>query len=112
MTRLGLLCLMAAACGGGSSKSADAPAAAKVVTCPAAPDATITTNSLGTAYTPDTATISVNGTVHFMLPSIHNASSTAFSVPFGGDECLQFVAAGTYSFMCTAHGFTGTITVQ
>lgn len=111
MTRLVWISVLAAACGS-SSSTKDAASVAKMVTCPATPDATITTNATGTAYMPSTATIPVNGTVHFMLPSIHNASSSAFQVPFGGDECLQFTAAGTYSFMCTAHGFTGSITVQ
>lgn len=106
MIRLVLLSTVIVACG------TDTPPVAKTVTCPATPDATITTNAAGTAFMPAAATVPLNGTVHFMLPSIHNASGTAFDVPFGGDECLQFTKAGTYSFTCTAHGFSGTITVQ
>ena len=88
------------------------PSAVVVVDCPANPDATVVTS--GFAYDPQTTTIAVGEIVHFMLGGSHNAQSEdgLFTVPFGGDVCLRFDAAGTYGFVCTPHGFTGEIVVQ
>jgi plastocyanin len=131
MTRLALAALVLAACGGddGGDNTPMADAAvqpdgstAKVVTvqCPASPAATVTTSNLADAYHPMATTISVNGIVKFEMSSSHNvapnpiAANTddGLSVGFGQTRCLQFKEAGTYGFMCTPHGFVGTVTVQ
>jgi plastocyanin len=124
---LGLSFVALAACGddGGDDGTTDgvtvdAPSGARVttVTCPASPAATIATNTAGTMYVPDAATINAGQVVRFDLGSTHdvapadNTQDSGLLVPLGGDVCLQFSTAGTYRFKCTPHGFTGTITVQ
>jgi plastocyanin len=116
-----------AACGddGGDDGSTDgmtpdSPSGNKVttVTCPASPAATIATNTAGTAYEPNAATISVGQAVRFDLGATHdvspadNTQDPGLVVGLGGDACLSFSTAGTYRFKCSPHGFTGTITVQ
>ncbi len=95
----------------------DSPANTTIqeVTCTGImPAATITTNSTGTAYMPASVTITMGQVVHFTLPTAHNAQSSTpgLMLGFGADKCLMFTATGTYNFTCTAHGFTGSITVQ
>ena len=67
-------------------------------------------------YVPASTTIAPGGMVHFVLAPNHNLSSTTagqiFSLDFGDDACLQFDVAGTYTFRCTAHPFSGTVVVQ
>ena len=123
------LLVFVAACGGGSTSTIDAPKPADakpssvkvLATCPATPDSTVTVNAGGTAFVVSNATIPVNGVVHFSLgpTAFHDAASGTggvadgtFKVGFGGDECLQFTAAGTFPFFCEAHLFAATITVQ
>jgi plastocyanin len=103
--------------GGGGGGGTDAPvtAAFASVTCPATPDATITTSGL--AYSPAATSITVGQTVQFVMPASHNvsgtgANATSLMVDFGATGCFKFTAAGTFNFKCTMHGFTGSITAQ
>ena len=70
----------------------------------------------GLAFSPMSTTISVGGRVAFDLPATHPMASTTagqtFSAPESATTCLQFAAAGTYTFRCTFHGFTGSVVVQ
>ncbi len=117
--------VVCAACGGGSSSPPDAPSSSgadanpndpvQIVPCAGATIAqTITTP--GFMYSPMTTTIQHDQIVHFMLSPAHDAleesTPSKFHVGFGGDQCLKFHAAGTYSFHCTVHLFTGSITAQ
>jgi plastocyanin len=49
---------------------------------------------------------------HNVAPNTTKVTDPGLSVDFGGTKCLMFTKAGTYSFLCTAHSFTGTIVVQ
>src|SRR5690242_5440152 len=104
------------ACGGGSSaKDAPMNATIQTVSCTGiTPAATVTTNALGTAYMNPATTISQGQVVEFMMPAAHNVTSatSGLAVDFGQTKCLMFTAPGTYSFKCSVHLFTGTITVQ
>lgn len=132
MKRVALLFPMALfACGddGGSGtpidaagSGSDAGSAAKVmtVTCPATPDATVTTVNTTDAFMPMNTTISVGGTVKFVMSTMHNVepnpiaamSDPGTRVDYGETKCLKFSAAGTYGIYCATHSFAGTITVQ
>jgi plastocyanin len=127
MTRLALLALLMAACGG-SSSTTDAPAAhdsppsaVQAVTCPGTPAATVMTS--GFAYSPMTTTITQGQIVQFVMPSAHNvtpghvpADSTitdaGLSVNFSETKCLMFTQPGMYGFHCLPHSFNGTIVVN
>jgi plastocyanin len=129
--RLALAALVLFGCsgddGGDNNPMADAAvqpdaSMAKVVTvdCPASPAATVTTSNLTDAYHPMMTTISVNAIVKFEMSSSHDVApnpiaantDSGLRVGFGQTRCLQFKEAGTYGFMCTPHGFVGTVTVQ
>ncbi|MGE5186847.1 MAG: hypothetical protein ACM31C_32560 [Acidobacteriota bacterium] len=122
MTRLLCLSLVLAACGGSSSSKSDAPMQASQtvnqVTCPATPDATVTTTDATFAYSPNAVTINQNGIVKFTMSSIHDVvpnstgSDPGLMVGFNTTACLQFTAKGTFGFHCMPHGFTGTVTVN
>jgi plastocyanin len=63
--------------------------------------------------------ISVNGIVKFVMPSLHNVApnpmrntDSGLRVDFGATVCLEFDKAGSFGFLCSSHGFTGTIVVQ
>ncbi len=80
---------------------------------------TVTTNNSANAYTPAMTTISAHGIVKFVMSSEHNVapdrpplSDPGLNVGFGQTACLEFDKAGTFNFMCSAHGFVGTIVVQ
>lgn len=125
------LLLTLTACGGDDSNSgtpADASTpsdtgsanSVQAVTCPANVALTVTTTSLY-VFSPATTphTIAVNDVVHFMMASSHNAvpttdapSDPGINVDYGGDKCLKFTKAGTFNFLCAAHNFRGSITVQ
>ncbi|HEY0195919.1 MAG TPA: hypothetical protein VGC42_32630 [Kofleriaceae bacterium] len=92
-----------------------------VTPCPANVALTVTSRASEYVFAPDatTHTIAVGDVVHFMLASIHNAvpkngvpSDPGLNVGFGGDACVKFTKAGSFTFACSAHGFSGTITVQ
>jgi len=116
MHRLALALLVVAACGSDSKTKNDSPSGSTVqsVSCPPAPAATITVNSGGTAYMPTSASIAPGGVVRFVITPSHNVTSSTpgLAVDFGQTACLMFPDAGTYTFKCSVHGFTGTVTVQ
>jgi plastocyanin len=111
----------AAACGGDDGMTAmpDAPPAAtiaRVDPCPGTPDATVIT-TVANMYMPMATTITQGQVVKFTMNAAHDvapnsAASTGLVVPLGGDRCYRFTSPGAYSFKCTPHGFTGTITVN
>jgi plastocyanin len=120
-----LACLMLAACSGSSSSTPDAamadaaPATVHSVTCPPGGMPTVTTNDNAFAYDPMTTMISAHGIVKFVMSPTHNVgpnpirqSDPGLHVGFGQTACLEFDQAGTFSFLCMAHGFVGTILVQ
>lgn len=136
MLRLSLVALaVCAACSSDSNtKNPDAPpmkmdgsggsSAVQTVSCAGiTPAATVTINSSGTGYMPDTTTINQGQVVMFMTTSIHDvfpghvpADSTitdpGIHVDFNKTECRMFTQAGSYGFHCSMHNFNGTITVQ
>jgi plastocyanin len=116
-----------AACGGSDPATvADAAAdgagpSVRTVTCPPAQMPTVTAVDVqqSSMYMPMSTTISVGGIVKFVMPSSHNvapnplrSTDAGLHVDFGKTACLEFDKAGTFSFLCTAHSFTGTIVVQ
>lgn len=111
--------LIAGACGGGGSdpdarQAADAvPQRVHQVACSGGEPAVTTP---GLMFSPQSTTITAGQKVHFTLGATHDLASTTpgqtFSLGFGADSCLQFDAAGTYSFKCEPHNFTGTVVVQ
>lgn len=122
--------ILLAACGGDSGSTpvdaavqADAgPPSVKTVTCPAA-GAASTITTMGAAeqgkYVPMSVTISIGGIVQFVMPAEHNVApyltkptDPGLKVDFGATACLEFDKAGTFSFMCSSHGFSGTVVVQ
>ena len=120
-----VISLIAAACdsGGSGTTTVDAAPDAPVVpvlalaSCPAAVDATV--QDTPTAFLPKDSTIPRTGVVkfvitaeHFVLPNTLVNTDDALMVSRGQTKCFQFNVTGTYGFLCGAHGFTGTITVQ
>ena len=117
-----------AACGGSSSSSspdaapmADAgPPSVRAVTCPPGAVPTVSSSDANDiSYMPSSVTVSVGGIVKFMMSSFHNvapnplkSTDAGLKVDFGATACLEFDKAGTLSFMCASHGFTGTVVVQ
>jgi plastocyanin len=112
-----------AACGSGGGSDIDAaprfdsaPPSVQAVTCPGGEDATVTTS--GSMFSPMTSTIPVDGIVKFVMivGSGHNVVSTTagetFAVGFGETKCFQFTRAGTFTFKCGPHNFTGSVVVQ
>lgn len=130
MSRWMLAALVLAACGGddgGGSTMADARPAdtggsvnkVQTVTCPANPDATVTSTDATFKYMPMTQTVAKNAIVKFVMPSTHDVapntvgtSDPGLVVGFGETKCLKFTETGTFGFFCTAHSFAGSITVQ
>lgn len=116
-----LILLATAACGGGGG-GADAapqfdarPSSVRAVTCPnpgGAADISATLSS----YQPPSFTTTVNGIVEFNLTGGHTVNSTTtgemFSLGLNANGCLQFTAAGTFTFRCVPHGFIGTVIAQ
>ena len=121
--------LILAACGSSSAPAnpdaapmADAAATPSVraVTCPPGMMPMVTTSdSNDTSFMPPTTTISAHGIVKFVMSSLHNVAPNpikptdpGLNVGFGQTACLEFDKAGSFSFLCSAHGFVGTIVVQ
>lgn len=112
-----------AACGGGGSDSPadaaiDGPPASivRVDPCPGTVDATVITTTVD-MYMPMATTITQGQVVKFTMNNEHDvapnsAASAGLVVPLGGERCYRFTSTGTFSFKCTPHGFTGTITVN
>jgi plastocyanin len=115
MIRLTLAVALVACGGGSSAKDAPMNATVQTVSCTGiTPAATVTTNATGTAYMPAATTITQGQVVEFQMPMLHNVTSATpgLAVDFGHTVCLMFTAPTTYSFKCSVHLFTGTITVQ
>ncbi len=121
--RISLVILMmaTAACGGGDTKTVDAPPSTNSVTtvdCATnAPTATVVTQNF--MYSPAMTMITAGQIVKFQLESSHNVAPDSatttdpgIAVDFGKTACLKFSKAGTFGFLCTAHGFKGSIVVQ
>ena len=108
--------------GGGTPDAAvDAPTVAvREVTCPATPDASFLTT--GTMFSPPAATISVGGIVKLESNSLEHpigpfngdpsVTDPALVVKAGTSKCFRFMRAGTFKFVCSAHFYVGTLTVQ
>lgn len=123
-----LACLILAACGGSSSPAnpdaapmADAPPASvfKLMSCPPGDMPTVMTSDSVDAYMPAMTTISAHGIVNFVMSLNHDVapnpimpSDPGLHVGFGEMACLQFDKAGSFNFICSRHGFAGTIVVQ
>jgi plastocyanin len=100
----------------------DAPPAATTVvqvTCPATPDATVTTANF--QFTPNAVTIQQNQIVRFAPESQHNVipHPTLASDPglrsgaLGEVRCLRFTQTGTFNYRCSPHpAMTGSVTVE
>lgn len=108
---------------GGSTTPVDARPDAAVIpvvalsSCPSDVAATITDSA--SAFIPKASTIALGDVVkfeitaeHFVLPNTLTTTDDALRVGRGETKCFRFSAAGTYGFLCGAHSFTGTITVQ
>jgi plastocyanin len=116
MWRACLLAICLVACGS-DNKTVDSPTSSTVQTVDCASvtaDATVTTS--GSMYSPMATTVSVGQVVKFVMiaGSGHNVTSSTANLTddFGMTACKKFTAAGTFSFMCSVHGFMGTVTVQ
>lgn len=122
MTRFAWCALVLAACGGSDAKTADAaPPTVMMVTCPATPDAVVTTS--GFSFSPETTTIAKGKVVKFMpaidhdvvpghVPADSTIADSGLMVSFGATTCLKFTETGMFGFHCMPHGFNGTIVVQ
>ena len=47
-----------------------------------------------------------------LVPDSGTTTDPGLAVDFGKAACLKFSKAGTFGFLCTAHGFKGSIVVQ
>ena len=131
MTRFALAVVLFAACGGDDGGGMVTPDGAQMidaapvnkvmtVTCPATVDAMVMTANTSFSFMPMATTVPVGGIVKFMMSTDHNVAPNPMSgstdpgimVAFGQTACLKFTQAGTYGFLCTPHGFVGTVTVQ
>ncbi|HLL24072.1 MAG TPA: hypothetical protein VK427_18195, partial [Kofleriaceae bacterium] len=116
------LVTLLAACGGddGDSKpTPDAPPSAATVAlvdpCPASPDATITTKL--SAFDPPATTITQGQVVKFVSTPTHPVKAKAgtdpkLAVPENATRCFRFTSPGAYTFECTTHNYSGSITVN
>ena len=121
---LSLLVLLAACeAGGGGGVTVDAAPDAPVIpvvalpSCPSTVAGTVQDSP--TMFIPKDTTIGRGQVVkftitaeHFVLPNTLVHTDDALMVGRGRTVCFQFNVIGTYGFLCGAHGFTGTITVQ
>lgn len=115
------------ACGddGGNNPPIDAPkdttSASKVmeVTCPATVAATFTTQAA--SFSPATASINVGQVAKFVSTATHPIgpfpgggpdTDSRLVVPETQTKCFMFTGAGTFKFVCTVHGYLGTLTVN
>src|SRR5689334_7840648 len=118
--------LLVAACetgGGGDTvqidAAPDAPAIPVVAlsSCPSTVAATVTDTP--TMFVPKDSPILLHQVVkfvitaeHFVLPNTLVNTDQVLRVDRGETKCFRFDVRATYGFLCGAHGFTGTITVQ
>ena len=96
-------------------------ATVKEITCPATPDATVTTDDSTMKFMPMATTVGIGGVVKFTTSLTHNVvpgsngapdTDPGLSVGFNMTKCLMFTHTGTFGFHCGPHGFVGTVTVQ
>jgi plastocyanin len=94
----------------------DAAMFVKTVACPVSPAETVT---IAGGYFPMTYTINVNDIVQFETTSTHNVqphptmpTDPGLAIGFSQTVCKQFTVAGTFTYRCGVHFFTGTATVQ
>jgi plastocyanin len=80
---------------------------------------TVTTDDATMKYTISNASITAGSIVHFTTSVTHDVnpstgvhSDPGLKVGFSGDACLKFSTAGSFSFYCSRHGFTGMLTVN
>ena len=122
------LLVLATACGDdGGSGTADAATTpdssagggVMMVTCPASPAVTITTQAA--AFDMPTATITAGSIVRLVstpghpigpFPGGGTMTDPALTVSEGQSRCFQFANPGTFKFICTAHQYAGTLTVN
>ena len=118
--------LLVAACetgGGGETVQVDAAPDATVIpvvalsSCPSSVAGTVTDTP--TMFVPKETTIMLHQVVkfvitseHFVLPNTLVNTDQVLRVDRGETKCFQFNVRATFGFLCGAHGFTGTITVQ
>ncbi len=118
-----LAALSACETGGGGmapiDAAPDAPPVPVVVlsSCPSSVAATIMDSP--TMFIPKDSPIGVGQVAkfvitaeHFVLPNTLVHTDQLLMVSRGQTKCFRFDVPGTYGFLCGAHGFTGTITVQ
>ena len=98
---------------GGSSIMEVTPCAGEAATVTADP------SDQATMYMPPATTITMGQIVKFELPAAHNVaphptmpSDPNLRVNFGQTKCFRFTMPGTFNFICTPHGFRGTVTVN
>lgn len=118
--------LFLVACGGGDGggdvdAGADAPVTTVVAVdpCPATPDATVITEDTSFTYMPAMTTITQGQVVKFVTspehdvkPNATKSSDPGLVVGFNKTVCLRFTETGTFNFVCSLHGFGGSITVN
>jgi len=135
MKSFALLALVLAACGGddtvtkmdagnGSGSGSGSGSGAntvQTVTCSGTPAAVISTDNSMSKFIYSTTTpptVSVGAVIEFKMSSAHDVgpglapTDQGLMVGYGADTCLKFTKAGTFNFLCQAHGFTGSVTVQ
>lgn len=88
--------------------------AAEMVSCNASVTKEVATNNTTAAFIPASTTVTAGTAVRFVMSSMHDARSNQglFTVGYGETACVKFNTAGTYTFRCNPHGFTGTVVVQ
>ena len=109
--------------GGGQTVAVDAAPdvpptpVVELSSCPAVVAATIMDSA--TMFIPKDSPITVGQVVkfvitaeHFVLPNTLTTTDQALMIGRGQTKCFKFNVPGTYGFLCGAHGFTGTVTVQ
>ena len=103
-------------------KQPDAAAATTVVTVDCGSTtaaATVTTTDGMSSYSPMATSITMGQVVKFVTSLNHdvkpnplNHPDPGLTVDFNMTKCLRFTSTGTFGFMCSVHGFVGTVTVN
>jgi plastocyanin len=83
------------------------------------PNASVVTTDAQSSYTPMATTIATGQVVKFTTSFTHDVKPNSLShsdpglvVGFNKVACLKFTAAGTFNFLCSNHGFVGSVTVN
>ncbi len=84
------------------------------------PSATVSTTDAVDAYSPMSSSITVGQVVKFTTSPNHDVkpnpiapkTDPGLTVGFNKTTCLKFTAAGGFGFLCSLHGFVGTINVN